>query len=142
MGFFDLFGKKNDKKNNNIVDKWINEGKKLIYPEKHGDWENFVYRASEGKYFGLEVSGVLVIMKELATGKDILEVLEIISDDPVAKDYMRSDIRNRVFEFSKRGPEFLESILGQDKINDSLRQKIEEFKVENNKLEEKYSNKN
>lgn len=142
MGLFSLFGKKKSvDKNNDIIDEWINEGKRLIYPEKYGDWENFVYRASEGKYFGLEVSGILVIMKELETGKDILEVLEVISSDPVAKDYMRSEIRNRVFEFSKRGPEFLETVLGEDNINESLRQKIEEVKKKNSQLDEKYSNK-
>lgn len=139
MGLFDLFKKKdNTNINEDLVGEWIDEGKKLIYPEKYEKWEKFVYRASEGKYFGLEVLGVLTIMRELETGMSISEVLDVISNDPIAKDYMRSDIRNRVFEFSKRGPEFLEAVLGSENINGDLKQKIEGFRVENSKLEEKY----
>lgn len=141
MKLLDIFKKKDKTKDKDIVSDWISEGKSLIYPEKYADWKKFVYRACDGKYFGLEVAGVLRIMKELETGKEMAEVINSILNDPVAKDYMRSDIRNRVFEFSKRGPEFLEWVLGPDNINASLREKIDEFRKENSILEQKYSNK-
>lgn len=140
MNLFNFFKKKKENGKYDVVNAWINEGKKLIYPEKYEAWENFVYRACDGKYFGLEVEGVLTILRELETDKTIEEVVACISKDTIAKDYMRNDLKNRVFEFSKRGAEFLEYILGDD-INDLLLDKIAKIKSENEKLRKKYEKK-
>lgn len=123
-----------------LVEEWIEQGKKLIFPEKYDDWENYVRRVCNDKYFGLEVAGVLRIMMELETGAPIPSVLENISKDSIACEYKRSNLRNRVFEFSKRGPEFLEAVLDKDSLTLDLVEKINEKKNENMLLLQKYKN--
>ncbi len=136
MNILGIFKKKKEC-NVSIISDWISKGNALIYPEMYSSWEKFVVRADDGKYFGLEVEGVLRIMEELATGKSVIEVIKVLKDDPVACEYDRKELLNRVFEFSKRGPEFYRYVM-KDKMNDALLEKILEKENLNEELYRKY----
>ena len=115
----------------------IEEGKKYIYVEKYNLWSDFVRKSYYGNRFGLDVEAVLIILKELDSDKSINDVLEFLDNDPLACEYRRLIIRNRVFMFSKRGPEFLESILSDEEKSENVIKSIEEMKKNNLLLENK-----
>lgn len=128
MIFNKLFNKKKGIDLEQVILNKIEEGKKYIYVEKYNLWSDFVRKSYYGNRFGLDVEAVLIILKELDSDKSINDVLEFLDNDPLACEYRRLIIRNRVFMFSKRGPEFLESILSDEEKSENVIKSIEEMK--------------
>ncbi len=139
MIFNKMFSKKEKNVNlEEIINNKIIEGKNFIYEENYDLWSEFVRKSYYGNRFGLEVEAVLIILRELDSEKSIVEVLKVLDQDPLACEYRKLIIRNKVFLFSKRGPEFLEHILSSDEINDNVLKTIADRKKinlgwENNK---------
>lgn len=137
MIFNKLFNKKKGIDLEQVILNKIEEGKKYIYVEKYNLWGDFVRKSYYGNRFGLDVEAILIILKELNSDKSINDVLEYLDNDPLACEYRRLIIRNRVFMFSKRGPEFLESILSDEDKSENVIKSIEEMKKNNLLLENK-----
>ena len=137
MIFNKLFNKKKGIDLEQVILNKIEEGKKNIYVEKYNLWSDFVRKSYYGNRFGLDVEAVLIILKELDSDKSINDVLEFLDNDPLACEYRRLIIRNRVFMFSKRGPEFVESILSVEENSENVIKSIEEMKKNNLLLENK-----
>ena len=132
-----MFNKKKGIDLEQVILNKIEEGKKYIYVEKYNLWSDFVRKSYYDNRFGLDVEAVLIILKELDSDKSINDVLEFLDNDPLACEYRRLIIRNRVFMFSKRGPEFLESILSDEEKSENVIKSIEEMKKNNLLLENK-----
>ena len=135
--FNKLFSKKKSVDLEDVINNKINEGKKYIYEENIELWTDFVRKSYYGNRFGLEVEAVLVILKELDSNKSISEVLSVLDNDPLACEYRKLIIRNKVFIFSKRGPEFLENIMSDDEKNDNVLKVINDMKQKNLEYEKK-----
>lgn len=137
MIFNKFFSNKKSVDLDEIISNKVEEGKQYIYEEKHDLWSDFVRKAYYGDRFGLEVEAILIILKELDSDKNINDILKFLDNDPLACEYRRLIIRNKVFMFSKRGPEFLENILSNDEKNENVINVIEEMKKSNLILENK-----
>lgn len=119
------------------IPEWEKSGEEIIFPEKHEAWKNFVDEATSSLYRGPEVMATLAIMEELETGKPIEAVLESIKNNRLTRDYDR--VSQYVFQFSNRGPEFLENITPPDKMTPELMLAIENQKRTNSELDQKHS---
>lgn len=137
MIFNKLFSKKKSVDLEDVINNKINEGKKYIYEENIELWTDFVRKSYYGNRFGLEVEAVLVILKELDSDKSITEVLRVLDNDPLACEYRKLIIRNNVFIFSKRGPEFLENIVSDAEKNGNVLKVINDMKKKNLEYENK-----
>ena len=137
MIFNKLFSKKKSVDLEDVINNKINEGKKYIYEENIELWTDFVRKSYYGNRFGLEVEAVLVILKELDSDKSITEVLRVLDNDPLACEYRKLIIRNKVFIFSKRGPEFLENIMSDAEKNGNVLKVINDMKKKNLEYENK-----
>lgn len=135
--FNKLFSKKKSVDLEDVINNKINEGKKYIYEENIELWTDFVRKSYYGNRFGLEVEAVLVILKELDSDKSITEVLRVLDNDPLACEYRKVIIRNKVFIFSKRGPEFLENIMSDAEKNGNALKVINDMKKKNLEYENK-----
>lgn len=118
------------------IPEWISKGEQMIYPERYEAWEEFVTAATTDLYRALEVPATLTIMEELETQKTIDEVLASVNDNPLTHRY--DLVSGFVFQFSKRGPEFLERTLPPEKLTPEVIMEIESKKGENAELSEKY----
>lgn len=119
------------------IPEWIRKGQEMIYPEKYEEWEEFVNASATDLYRGFEVMATLTIMEQLQSDKSVEEVLESIKEDRLAREYNR--FSNFVFQFSNRGPEFLEKTLPSEKLTQETMFIIEEKKRENTTLSQKHS---
>ena len=108
---------------------WIKRGKAIIYPEKNIRWERCVIRNANDLYNNKELNSALEIMEAIEEGAS-MEEAKIILD---SKNYSRGPktlVRNIVFLFSNKGPEFMETVL-EGKIDQKTRQRIKDQKEEN-----------
>ena len=88
---------------------WINEGKKVIVPEKHVEWEACVNSFINSQCYYLLVDDALDIMYELEAGSSIDYVKEIF----ISQEHSVNDsfiVKNIVYMFSKRGKEFFDAV--------------------------------
>lgn len=86
------------------IPKWIEEGKKIIFPERYEEWEKIVISCANGIYYGKEIESALVIMNALENGATMEQAKEIFK-----KNGEGTAVRNVIFHFSKQGPEFWEA---------------------------------
>ncbi len=86
------------------IPEYIEAGKKYIFPEKLGEWEECVcYRFSD-LYHGMDLKNALTVMSALDEGKSLEEVGKVIDDGHSGMSY--GMLCSIVLTFSKRGPEF------------------------------------
>lgn len=112
---------------------WLEKGQDLIYPERAEEWKKCVEARASDLYHGMDLNAAIEIMEMLENGTldDAKEILE--GQDHSGASY--GLVRNIVFAFSKKGPEFWE-YTADGRISPENRQAIEDKKRENAELEE------
>ena len=112
---------------------WLEKGSSLIYPERAEEWKQCVEARASDLYHGKDLDAAIEVMEMLENGtlNDAKEVLE--GQGHSGTSY--SMVRNIVFSFSKKGPEFWEHTADGD-ISPESRSAIEDKKRENAELEE------
>lgn len=116
------------------ISNWIEKGEKLIFPERYDDWIKCVITCARGIYYGLDLDYALEIMTLLKDGSTIEQVLEVFKGQSHSGT-IESIVRQIVFLFSDRGPEFIEAT-AYDEISLEDKKIIEAKKQENIKLTE------
>ena len=111
---------------------WIEEGKKLIFPEKHNEWEEYVNNSARFIYHGSDVDVSLTIMK----------LLENDSENSIAKIILQNystdfklKVMNTIFHFSKNGPDYIENIYYENNLPNELIEIFKNKKQQNEILE-------
>ena len=87
---------------------WIKEGEALIFPERHKKWKECVKARAADIYHGQDLDMALDIMKALDDGASIEEAQDIFNHQSHSS-VTDSFVRNMIFSFSSRGPEFWEA---------------------------------
>lgn len=123
--------------NEEKIKKFIERGNKLIYPQMQDKWKDCVEKAVNGMYHGMEIDAALEIMEKLEEGINV-EDLEAVLD---AQDHSTNSyhlLRGIVFDFSKRGPEFVEKSPYQKymSVPSGASAEIAKKKAENKRYEE------
>ncbi len=122
---------------------WIEKGKELIFPERYEDWEKCVNRAvNDGYYLGDDIAISLEIIEALKNGATLEDADKILMEKSNSAS-SESEIRNIVFGFSDRGPEFYEKSISRWNLilTDKQKENIENKKKENIELLKKYNRK-
>lgn len=130
-----------EKENKEALDKipqWIERGNKIIFPERQKDWAKCVERRAKGMYHGKDLEDALIIMESLDSNQDFKEAKKILSSQDHSG--ISFGIVSRIlFEFSKKGPEFYEMIVPKMEIDKESQEIINQKKIENKILMEKYN---
>lgn len=111
---------------------WIKEGEALIFPERHKKWKECVKARAADIYHGQDLDMALDIMKALDDGASIEEAQDIFNHQ-IHSSVTDSFVRNMIFSFSSRGPEFWEAT-AYGKISPENRELLEAKKQENEEL--------
>ena len=106
---------------------FIARGKEYIYPEKMGEWKEFVDVIARTNSIST-VKLTLDLMEKLESGAEISEVKELYGQHD-------GDIRNIILHFSKRGPEFYENT-AHFPLKESKKEELAYRRAENERLEE------
>ena len=120
------------------IPSYIEEGKKIIYPERLEDWTKEIKSSIEGIYQGAPLIEALDLMKQLDKGESLEKVKETLDNKNVGGNAYEIVIRI-VLNFSKRGPEFYEKAT-DNKLTGEIKQMVDDVKKENAELEEKHKN--
>lgn len=121
------------------VPKWIEEGEAIIFPQRYEEWEKLVIESPHKIYNGEDISASLEIMKALKSGATMEEAKEILNkQNHSGASYAL--VRNILFNFSDKGPEFYEATADVE-ISDNIKKAIEEKKKENILLAEENAKK-
>ena len=112
---------------------WIDMGKDLIYPERYDDWEECVDARARDIYVGEDLEAALSIMRALDRDDDMEKAKTIYRNRPLV-DRAKALVRDMVFDFSSKGPEFCEEVIPDLTPEEII--KIEDKKEENKKLAE------
>ena len=59
---------------------WIAEGKGMIYPQRHEEWEKCVNIRANDLYHGLDLVGTLEVMKHLENGGSLADAKKMIDE--------------------------------------------------------------
>jgi len=92
------------KKADESIPGWIEEGKGMIYPQRHGEWEKCVKIRAGDLYHGLDLVGALEVMKHLDNGGSLEDAKKII-DNQNHSGASYGMVMSMLVTFSKRGPE-------------------------------------
>lgn len=114
------------------IPEWIAKGQALIYPERYEEWEKCVNACVTGLYHGLELDPALEIMEAVENGTTIEEASKILNNQGHSgcSEFI---VRNIIFLFSSKGPEFYEAT-AHGKISKENQAIIEAKKQENKEL--------
>ena len=115
------------------IPSWLERGSNLIYPERAEEWKKCVEARASDLYHGLDLNAAIEIMEMLENGATLDEAKEVLDgQDHSGASY--GMVRNIIFSFSKKGPEFWEhTAMGE--ISPQNRAILEEKKKENAELE-------
>lgn len=108
---------------------FIARGKEYIYPEKMGEWKEFVDVIARTNSIST-VKLALDLMEKLESGAEISEVKELYGPH-------NYEVRNMILHFSKRGPEFYENT-SVFPLEESEKEELAYRRAENERLEEKH----
>lgn len=114
------------------IPNWISAGKKLMYCERYDDWDKCVEKRVNDIYRGNDLDFALQIMKALDEGATIDEARKIF-EKQCHIGTTKFVVRDIVFAFSPKGPEFWEATV-EGKISPRGKQMIEDKKKENEML--------
>lgn len=95
---------------------WAKRASSLIYPERMSEWERVVKMRAGEKENGAELEMALGAMELLDKGVDFEKVEKYIEDKSTSASGA-SMAENIVLNFSKRGPDFFQSIRPNDAID-------------------------
>ena len=121
----------------NLKEKTIVDGQKIVFPERAEQWEDYVEDRFKKEYAGQDAVEALTIMKALYKGESLEEATKLLkSTEPNGK--ANGIVRKAVLLFADRGPEFWKST-SQGHI--SLRTRFQLFRIarENKRLKKVYS---
>ena len=114
-----------------LTETYIEEGKKLILPEKHENWTNYV-NSTNGNLESLhEVAIAINIIGMLNVGADMPTIIRIFSEKECP--FRRSVVRSLVANYAIRGPEFFEKT-AEGPIPEGNVKYLEKIKRENARL--------
>ena len=122
------------------IPSWIERGKALIFPERYEEWEQCVQVRAKDLYHGMDLDAALEIMEVLDKGASIEEAKKIL-DDQNHSGMSDSIVRNIIFHFSSKGPEFWEAT-SFERIPLETRRIIKAKKKENKQLAEAHAKTN
>ena len=122
------------------IPSWIEQGEKFIYPERMEKWKQCVEDRASDLYDGIDLDSALGLMEKLESGATIEEVKEILEQQGHSG-ASAGIVRNIIFHFSKRGPEFYEGTASKD-LSDRDKKVIEDKKKENTVLDKLHNSKN
>ena len=121
------------------IELMIEEGTNYIYPENMDSWKNLVRDAYTNEdYYGNEIKNALQIMRTLDLVVDIQAAISVL-DLQWHTEKTLVQVRRIVFNYSKRGPEFISAILKD--LSYEEKDSIQNKKIENDFLKIKYSDK-
>ena len=115
------------------IPEWIEKGEAFIFPERMEKWEECVRARAGDLYHGMDLDSALELMEKLESGASMDEVKEIF-DGQGHSGMSAGMVRNILFHFAKRGPEFYESTAWRE-LSDEDKQIIADKKKENAELE-------
>jgi len=108
---------------------FIARGQEYIYPEKMGEWKEFVDVIA--RINGIhQLDLVLDLMEKLENGAEISEVKELYGNH-------NQGVRKMILHFAKRGPEFYEST-SRMPLTEEEKEELAYRRAENERLEEKH----
>lgn len=113
------------------IQKWLEEGQTLIFPERYENWKSCVIYGAD-HYRETIINATLELIKELEKGtslEDAKQLFEKQEHSGISKLF----VRNLVLNFSSRGPEFWEATAWGE-IPLKTRQFLEAQKQENIQL--------
>ena len=116
------------------IPSWIEKGEAYIYPERMEKWKECVEVRAGDLYHGMDLDATLAIMEKLENGATIEEAKELFESQGHSGS-SAGIVRNMLFTFAKRGPEFYESTARRD-LTDEEKKQIEDKKREKQELEE------
>lgn len=114
------------------IPNWIEKGQALIFPERYAEWEKCVIARASDFYHGLELDSALEIMTALENGATMEEAKQML-DKQGHSGMSASIVRNILFAFSSKGPEFWEAT-AYGEISQENKQLLEAKKQENIQL--------
>lgn len=114
------------------IPNWIEKGQALIFPERYAEWEKCVIARASDLYHGLELDSALEIMTALENGATMEEAKQML-DKQGHSGMSASIVRNILFAFSSKGPEFWEAT-AYGEISQENKQLLEAKKQENIQL--------
>lgn len=115
------------------IPEWIKRGEGFIYPERAEEWKKCVEAKAASDYYGKDLDEAIEIMEKLESGATLDEAKELLYSQNHFVAWYRM-VRNIIFEFAKRGPEFYEHT-ARGEMSADTREIIEEKKKENAELE-------
>ena len=114
-----------------LMETYIEEGKKLILPEKYENWTNYV-NSTNGNLDSLhEVAIAISIIGMLNVGADMPTIIEIFNQKECP--FRKSVVRSIVANYAIRGPEFFEKT-AEGPIPEGNAKYLEKIKMENTRL--------
>lgn len=126
-----------EQKTKESIPLWIERGKALIFPEKYAEWEQCVQTRATDLYHGTDLDSALEIMEALNKGVSMEEAKKIF-DSQGHSGMSGTIVKNIIFAFSSKGPEFCESTI-YGEIPPESKQIFEAKKQENQKLAEAHA---
>ena len=121
------------------IPEWIEKGQALIYPERYEEWEKCVNARATDLYHGLELDSALEIMQALENGTTIEEASKMLNNQGHSGT-SASLVRNIIFSFSSKGPEFWEAT-AYGEISPENKALLEAKKQENIQLAQAHTEK-
>lgn len=115
------------------IPEWIKRGEGFIYPERAEEWKKCVEAKAASDFYGKDLDEAIEIMEKLESGATLDEAKELLYSQNHFAVWYRV-VRNIIFEFAKRGPEFYEHT-ARGEMSADTREIIEEKKKENAELE-------
>ena len=114
------------------IPEFMERGMGVVYPEKLSDWIEFVDKQYLS-YYGDLLGAALDIMEPLEKGCSIEEAKKILRDQDHSG-FSESATLKTILHFSKRGPEFVESVLDKP-LKPEITEGLNRIKEENARLE-------
>jgi len=115
------------------IPNWVEKGKPFIFPERHEEWQLCVEGRASDLYHGSDLDASLEIMEALENGASMEEAKALFNKQghSGASGVM---VRNILFSFTNRGPEFWEAT-AYGEISPESQKAIADKKQENIQLQ-------
>ena len=126
----------NDEKTRESIKSWIERGQAIIFPERYEKWEECVKARVSDLFRGADLNDALEIMEALEKGASIEEVKNIFKSQQHSGE-SASMVRNIVFGFSTKGPDFWEATAS--KVSPEAKQVLDDKRQENQQLAEAHA---
>lgn len=89
----------------NSIPRWIEDGNKLIYPQKQKDWKDLIELRYDTEPFGKEFDIAITVMKSLENDEDFQKAYDIIKDNNLSGQVYSATL-SLLVNFYKKGTAF------------------------------------